>query len=124
MSLSPSTSVKQLTLFPLIMLMVGVVDNIRNLAAAALFGPQLIFFFLIAAGVFLIPTALVSANLVSRWPKEGGPKALALSGLWPSQGLGSFLAIWFQWINTLIWYPAFLAFMAASLTYYLAPNKF
>ena len=54
------------------MITVGSVDSIRNLPATALFGSSLIFFFLFAALFFLIPSALVSAELSSAWPEQGG----------------------------------------------------
>ena len=52
-----------LTVFSLTMITVGSVDSIRNLPATALFGSQLIAFFILGALFFLIPTALVSAEL-------------------------------------------------------------
>lgn len=54
------------------MITVGSVDSIRNLPATALFGSQLIFYFVLGALFFLIPTALVSAELASGWAKQGG----------------------------------------------------
>ncbi len=61
-----------LTIFSLTMITVGSVDSIRNLPTTALFGSQLIFYFTLSAIFFLLPTALVSAELASGWPKQGG----------------------------------------------------
>ncbi|MDX2345542.1 MAG: amino acid permease, partial [Legionella sp.] len=95
-----------LTLFSLTMITVGSVDSIRNLPATALFGSQLIAFFILGAICFLIPTALVSAELASGWPKQGGVY------VWVKEAFGQragFLAIWLQWIENVIWYPTMLA---------------
>ncbi len=116
---------KALSIFALTMITVGSVDSIRNLPATALFGSQLIIFFLIGAIVFLIPCALVSAELSSTFPKEGGIY------VWIKKAFGpqlAFLAIWLQWIENVIWYPALLAFVAGSAGYLINPaladNKF
>jgi amino acid transporter len=65
-------SSKNIGLFAVILLIIGAIDNIRNLPATALFGSALIFFFIFSAFTFLFPTALVSAELSARFPKQGG----------------------------------------------------
>ena len=67
-----SKKLTQISTFALVMLISGAIDSLRNLPTTALFGPTLIFFFVIAAVLFLIPTALVSAELSSTFPKSGG----------------------------------------------------
>lgn len=107
-----------LTIFSLTMITVGSVDSIRNLPATALFGSQLIAFFILAAVCFLIPTALVSAELASGWPKQGGIY------IWVKEAFGKkvgFLAIWLQWIENVIWYPTILSFVAGSMGYLIDP---
>ena len=108
-----------LTIFSLTMITVGSVDSIRNLPATALFGGQLIFFFLLGALFFLIPTALVSAELASGWPKQGGIY------IWVKEAFGKktgFLAIWLQWIENVIWYPTILSFVAGTIGYLINPG--
>lgn len=107
-----------LTLFSLTMITVGSVDSIRNLPATALFGSQLIFYFILGALFFLIPTALVSAELASGWAKQGGIY------IWVKQAFGKkmgFLAIWLQWIENVIWYPTILSFVAGTIGYLINP---
>ena len=107
-----------LTIFSLTMITVGSVDSIRNLPATALFGSQLIAFFLLGALFFLIPTALVSAELASGWPKQGGVY------IWVKEAFGKkvgFLAIWLQWIENVIWYPTILSFVAGTIGYLIDP---
>jgi amino acid transporter len=100
------------------MITVGSVDSIRNLPATALFGSQLIFYFILGAVFFLIPTALVSAELASGWPKQGGIY------IWVKEAFGKkvgFLAIWLQWIENVIWYPTILSFVAGTIGYLINP---
>ena len=108
-----------LSIFSLVMITVGSVDSIRNLPATALFGSSLIFFFTMAAIFFLIPTALVSAELSAAWPEQGGIY------IWVKEAFGErfgFLAIWFQWIENVVWYPTILSFVAGSLGYLISPS--
>lgn len=107
-----------LTIFSLTMITVGSVDSIRNLPATALFGSQLIAFFILGAFFFLIPTALVSAELASGWAKQGGVY------IWVKEAFGKkvgFLAIWLQWIENVIWYPTILSFVAGTIGYLIDP---
>lgn len=107
-----------LTVFSLTMITVGSVDSIRNLPATALFGSQLIAFFILGAIFFLIPTALVSAELASGWAKQGGIY------IWVKEAFGKktgFLAIWLQWIENVIWYPTILSFVAGTIGYLIDP---
>ncbi|MBL7480901.1 APC family permease [Legionella bononiensis] len=107
-----------LTIFSLTMITVGSVDSIRNLPATALFGSQLIFYFILGALFFLIPTALVSAELASGWAKQGGIY------VWVKEAFGKksgFLAIWLQWIENVIWYPTILSFVAGTIGYLINP---
>lgn len=109
----------QLGLFVLIMLITGSIDSIRNLPASALFGSTLIFFFIFAAIVFLIPTALVSSELAATWTQEGGVYG------WVRKAFGehtAMLAIWLQWINTMVWYPTILSFIAGTLAFLINPE--
>lgn len=108
-----------LTIFSLTMITVGSVDSIRNLPATALFGSQLIAFFILGALCFLVPAALVSAELASGWPKQGGVY------VWVKEAFGrraGFLAIWLQWIENVIWYPTILSFVAGTVGYLIDPK--
>jgi amino acid transporter len=114
-----------LTTFALVMLITGAVDSIRNLPATSLFGSSLIFFFIFSAIVFLIPTALVSAELASGCTDKSGIFH------WVKSAFGekyAFLAIWLQWITNLVWFPTILSFIAGLIAYVIHPewaqNKF
>jgi len=110
---------KKISLLPLVLLVVAAIDSIRNLPAAALFGSSLIFFFIFSAIVFLIPISLVAAEFSSRYPEEGGVFH------WVRHAFGeraALLAIWLQWINTMVWYPTILSFLAGTAAYLINPS--
>jgi len=116
--MQPNIKKTGLGVFSLMLLITGAIDSIRNLPATALFGSALIFFFLFSAVVFLLPVALVSARLSSACPKRGGVYQ------WVNWGLGgkvAFLAVWLQWINTLVWFPTILSFIAATAAWLINP---
>jgi amino acid transporter len=119
MNFQSTNNQRVLTVFSLMMITVGSVDSIRNLPATALFGTSLIFFFIIAAMFFLIPCALVSAELASAWAKQGGIY------IWVKEAFGiqmGFVAIWLQWIENVVWYPTILSFVAGTIGYIISPT--
>ena len=108
-------NILQISTFALVMLITGAIDSIRNLPAMALFVSSLIFFFIFSAIVFLIPAALVSAELSSHSTEKSGVFH------WIHLAFGKkigFLAIWLQWINTIAWLPTVLSFVAGTATYF------
>ena len=114
------TALPSLTTFSLVLLITGAIDSIRNLPMAAWFGSQLIFFFIFSALIFLIPVALVSAELSTMWSNEE-------SGIygWVKHAFGkkiAFITIWLQWINTMVWYPTILLFISSTLAYLIKPE--
>lgn len=113
-------SPEKISIFALVLLITGAIDSIRNLPGTALFGSSLIFFFVFSALIFLIPVALVSAELSSTWSEEEG-------GIysWVKHAFGenmAFFTIWLQWINTMVWYPTILSFIAGTLAYLINPE--
>ena len=67
----------------------------------------------------------MSAELAARYPAKGGIYYWVTSAFGHKIG---FLAVWLQWINTMVWYPTILSFIAATAVYlinpHLAQNKF
>ena len=110
---------KQLSLFSLSMLIIAAICSIRNLPSAALFGTPLIFFFLLAAVLFLFPTALISAQFTASYDDKGGIYH------WVKIAFGekfAMVAIWLQWINTMIWYPTILSAISGAIAYMIQPE--
>jgi amino acid transporter len=112
-------SKRTIGLFTLTLLMTGAIDSVRNLPTTALFGPSLIFFFIVGAIFFLLPTGFISAELTSMFKDKGGIFD------WTTMAFGEkigVLAIWLQWINTMAWYPTILSFIAGTATYLIDPS--
>jgi len=109
---------KKISFFSLVLLIIAAIDSIRNLSASALFGPALVFLFIAAGVFFLIPIALVSAELSAGSLDKGGVYH------WVGKAFGehwAMLAIWLQWINTMVWYPTILSFIAGTAAYLIDP---
>ncbi len=112
------SSVKKISSLALMLLIVSAIDSNRNLPAAAVFGSPLIFFFLFGAVFFLFPTAFVSAELSAAFPEKGGIYHWVRVAFGEKMGLA---AIWLQWINTMVWYPTILSFIAGTAAYLFDP---
>jgi amino acid transporter len=113
-------SPEKISVVALVLLITGAIDSIRNLPATALFGSTLIFFFVFSAIIFLIPVALVSAELSSTFSEDEG----GIYG-WVQHAFGStaaFITIWLQWVNTIVWYPTILLFIASAAAYLVNPS--
>jgi putative glutamate/gamma-aminobutyrate antiporter len=93
------------------------VASLRAAPTMAVYGLACVFLYIVPAIVFLLPTALVSAELASGWP--GGVYRWVSEGL--SKPLG-FLAVWCQFAMTIFYYPSLLAFVASTLAYVIDPR--
>ncbi len=106
-------------LIGLVLLITVSIDSVRNLPSTALFGPSLIFLYIVSAFFMLIPGSIAASEFAYSWPEKGGIYQ------WVSLGLGKklgFLAVWGQWVNTLVWFPTILAFVAGSVAYLFFPS--
>jgi glutamate:GABA antiporter len=92
------------------------VASLRAAPTMAVYGLACVFLYLVPAVVFLLPTALVSAELASGW--SGGVYRWVSEGL--SRPLG-FLAVWCQFAMTIFYYPSLLAFVASTIAYVIDP---
>ena len=111
---------KKMGVFIFAMMNVAIVLSLRGLPLLAKTGMHMVFFILFASFLFLIPSALVSAELATGWVKDGGIYR------WVKEAFGSklgFTAIWLQWIQNTIWYATVLAFAAGAISYlFLNPS--
>lgn len=88
------------------------VASLRSLPAMAGYGLSSVIMYLIPAVLFLLPTALVAAELATTF--KGGIY------IWVREAFGErlgFLSIWLQWIQNVVWFPIQLAFIAAALAF-------
>ena len=93
------------------------VASVRGLPAMAPYHWASIFLYLLPAILFMVPVALVAAELASGW--KGGVF------VWVKEAYGDqlgFFAIWQQWMQNVAWYPAQLAFFASALAYVFKPS--
>ena len=105
----------KLSVTTLAIMNITAVVSLRGLPAEAIYGPSSAFYYLFAAIVFLIPTALVAAELAAMFSdKQGGVFRWVGEAFGPRTG---FLAIWLQWIESTIWYPTVLTFGAVSFAF-------
>ncbi len=108
------TAVK-LSVATLAIMNITAVVSLRGLPSEAVYGLSSAFYYLFAAVVFLIPTAMVAAELAAMFSdKQGGVFRWVGEAFGPKAG---FLAIWLQWIESTIWYPTVLTFGAVSFAY-------
>ncbi|MFB8893146.1 MULTISPECIES: amino acid permease [Microbacterium] len=117
--LAPRSSVTAyLGVGQLALLTLVVVASLRSLPAMAVFGLGSVTLYILPAIFFLIPTALVAAELATGW--KGGIY------VWIREAMGNrwgFTAVWLQWIQNVVWYPTQLAFIAAALAFvFLDPS--
>ena len=108
-----------LSVFILAMMNVSIMLSLRSLPLISEFGLSSLFFFAIVAAFFLVPCALVSAELATGWPRSGGIY------VWVREALGDrwgFFSIWMQWVHNVAWYPVILSFVATTLAYVVAPS--
>ena len=114
MSTKTSTGFK-LSVMTLAIMNVTAVVSLRGLPAEAVYGLSSAFYYLFAAVVFLIPTALVAAELAAMFSdKQGGVFRWVGEAFGPRTG---FLAIFLQWIESTIWYPTVLTFGAVAIAF-------
>ena len=108
----------KLGFFALAMINVAAVFSMRNLPPMAEYGYRIIFYLTLSSVCFFIPSALVSAELASAWPKKGGVFLWVKEAFGPKWG---FVAIFMQWVENLPWYPAIFAFVASAIAYVFNP---
>src|SRR5277367_2793281 len=102
---APTASRSPLLRWPTLAFMtIACTGSIAQLSAAASYGLGAITLYLIPAIFFMIPVALVAAELATAW--DGGVFS------WVSEGLGErsgFQAQWLQWIQSVALYPSLLS---------------
>ncbi len=114
----PMKKNRVLSVFSLVMINVIAIDSLRNLPSNAETGLSIAFFYVLFGLVFLLPCALITAELATHRPKTGG------AYVWVREAFGvkwGFMAIWLQWIYNVVWYPTILSFIAVNIAYLFNP---
>ncbi|MFF0816191.1 APC family permease [Rhodococcus sp. NPDC003318] len=112
-----ASSVKYISWTALALMTVSSVASLRPAPTMAVYGLACVFLYVLPAIVFLIPTALVSAELASGW--SGGVYRWVTEGISPNMG---FAAAWHQFAMTIFYYPTLLSFVASTLAYVINPS--
>jgi amino acid transporter len=110
------TAPKFITWTALAFMTTGSVASLRAAPTMAVFGLAAVFLYVVPAILFLVPQALVAAELASGW--SGGVYRWVSEGLSGPMGL---LAIWCQFAMTIFYYPTLLAYVASTLAYVIDP---
>jgi amino acid transporter len=103
----------------LVMITTGIITSIHGAPTMAEYGFSLIFIYLVVALVFLLPSALISAELATGWPEDGGVY------VWVKTAFGErlgFVSVWQQWIENVIWFPSILTVMVVAAVYGFDPT--
>ena len=103
---------KVLSLIDLSFFTVSAIVLLDTLAASASIGPSSLFWWLFLGAIFLVPIGLITAELGTAFPAEGGIYVwirMAFGRHWAAR------AAWAYWVNTAIWLPAiYILFVGVS----------
>ncbi|MBS0288284.1 MAG: amino acid permease [Proteobacteria bacterium] len=114
-----TTSKKFLGVLSLALINVAAIVSLRNLSFMVEYGFAAILFYLVAALLFFIPTALVCAELATAWPE-----AIGIYG-WVARAFGpriGFFAQWMNWMFSIASFPTVLTFLASTIAYLIDPS--
>jgi amino acid transporter len=103
----------------IVMYTVSAILLLETLTAAASMGAAAIFWWLFLGVVFLVPFALICAEMGCAYPEQGGIYAWvrdAFGGRWGAR------ASWGYWVNTAVWLPAIYILFAGIFTQLFAPG--
>ena len=110
-----NSSNKKISILSLTMLNISAIVSLSSIAFMATIGLQSVFFYLIAAITFLLPTSLICAELSSMITKNnGGVFSWVKAGLGEKAGV---LAMWLEWFNNVVGFPSSVTALVATLSY-------
>ena len=118
---TPSNKKSYLSMWGMAILTITTVLSLRGLPSQAEFGYTSIFWYVLAAILFLVPFSLVCAELASTYTHSGGLFRWCAEAFGPRWG---WAAMYMEWIMVLIWFPAVLMFAAVALAYIFWPESF
>ena len=106
---------KKLATWQLALMAAAAIISLRGLPMMAQEELTMFFYILFATVLFLIPAALVGAELGSAFADKGGGVYTWVKEAF-NRPLG-FTAIFLQWIQNDVWYPTVLGFAGAGIAY-------
>ncbi|MFI5409503.1 putative glutamine/gamma-aminobutyrate antiporter GadC [Kaistia sp. UC242_56] len=115
----PKIEAGKITIFGLALLNVTAVVSLNGLPSEAEYGLSSIFYYLLAAVLFLVPVSLIAAELATGWPEKGGMFR------WVGEAFGGRLAFTIMmilFVEVCVFLPTALTFGAVSIAY-VDPNE-
>ncbi|HZL64023.1 MAG TPA: amino acid permease [Thermoleophilia bacterium] len=103
---------KTMGIFSMTLFAVSAMITLDTVATSSALGVQSITFFILFAIIFFVPYGLVTAELGSGWPEEGGIYVWVREAY--GQKWGTFTA-WLYWVNVAYWAPAVFVVFAGTL---------
>jgi amino acid transporter len=116
MSVSFKKVLKYWDLFLFNVCAIVVLDTV---ASSAAIGMQTFFWWFLTLFLFFIPYGLITAELGSAWPSEGGIY------VWVKEAFGEKWAVmtsWLYWVNVAIWMPSVYVLFSGTLAKVFAPD--
>lgn len=101
------------------MMNIAIILSIKNWAFSAEYGLASVTFLLFSILCFFIPMSLITAELATTFPELGGPY------IWVREAFGKragFFAMWFLWLQNVVWYPSILVFILGSIGHVFFPE--
>ena len=109
----------RLTTLPLAAIGISSIFGLRNLPIVAEYGLSSVSIYILAAFLFFIPSAYVCSYLSKTFNCSGGIYGWVKSIFGERIG---FVAMWLEWINTVVSFPMMLSFVIYTFLYIIAPN--
>ncbi len=100
-------------IFSMTLFAVSAMITLDTVAISSALGVESITLFVIFAVIFFVPYGLVTAELGSAWPEEGGIYVWVREAY--GQRWGTFTA-WLYWVNVAYWAPAVFVVFAGTLS--------
>ena len=100
-------------LFSMTLFAVSAMITLDTVAISSALGVESITLFVLFAVIFFVPYGLVTAELGSAWPEEGGIYVWVREAY--GQRWGTFTA-WLYWVNVAYWAPAVFVVFAGTLS--------
>jgi amino acid transporter len=117
--MAPRPLKRVLGLFDITLFTVCAILVVDTLAASAAIGPAALSWWVITLVLFFIPYGLITAELGSTYPGEGGIQD------WVRRAYGDKWAartVWYYWVNVALWMPSGFILMAGMATQLFAPD--
>jgi amino acid transporter len=111
-------SMKTMRLKDIVLMNLAAIIGLRWLPIAAGYGAAAIFLWVLATLLFFVPLSLISSELATTWPEQGGLYVWVKAAFGDKAG---FMVSWFYWITNFFFYPALLTFIAVTFVYIFEP---